>query len=283
MTTTSDQPSGPGAPQPATTLERPSSTDPIFNEIGTIVRFIGTTFKELPKALRYPDEVLRQAARLILGSALVVWTLLVVDGVLVGQIGHYLLQQIGAQSYVGLFAAAGTLKGSAPIFFGFIVAAKIGCGFAAELGAMRINEEIDALEVMGISSQSYLVGTRVLAYIVVAPALWLIGIGMCFYANYLTNVPILGSVSSGGYFSVFWAFTTPTDFALLALLWSMIPTVLVIIIGCYYGMTASGGPAGVGENTAISMAVNVSLITILGAGIMFQAFYGTGVVVPIAN
>ncbi|HTK61425.1 MAG TPA: ABC transporter permease [Pseudonocardia sp.] len=257
--------------------------DPLFDQIGAVMRFIGATIVDLPRALRYPDEVLRQAARLILGSALVVWTLLIVDGVLVGQIGHYLLQQIGAQSYVGLFAAAGTLKGSAPIFFGFIVAAKIGCGFAAELGAMRINEEIDALEVMGISSQTYLVGTRVLAFIIVVPAMWLIGIGMCFYANYLTNVPILGSVSAGGYFSVFWAFTTPTDFALLALVWSAIPTILVTIIGCYFGMTAKGGPAGVGENTAISMAVNVSLITILGAGIMFQAFYGTGVVVPIAN
>lgn len=281
--TSSHQPASPATTEPNSKFERGAFADPTFSQVGAILRFIVRTFAELPKSLLYPDEVLRQAARLILGSAVVVWTLLIVDGALVGQIGHYLLQQIGAQSYVGLFAAAGTLKGSAPIFFGFIVAAKVGCGFAAELGAMRINEEIDALEVMGISPQAYLVGTRVMAFIVVAPALWLIGIGLCFYANYITNVPILGSVSAGGFWSVFWAFTTPTDFALLALIWAIVPTILVIIIGCYFGMSASGGPAGVGENTAFSMAVNVSLITILGAGIMFQAFYGTGVVVPIAN
>lgn len=283
MTTTMDRPSASPPPGQEPVGERARFFDPVTDELGAILRFIGLTVKELPRSLRYSDEILRQAASLIISSGFVIWSLLIVDGVLVGEIGHYLLQQIGAQSYAGLFAAAGTIKGSAPIFFGFIVAAKIGCGFAAELGAMRINEEIDALEVMGISPQAYLVGTRVLAYLIVAPVLWLIGVAFIYYSIYITNVVVLGSVSAGGFTSVFWAFTTVTDFALLSMVWAILPTILVIIVGCYFGMTASGGPAGVGENTAISMSVNVPIITVIGAGIMFQAFYGTGVVVPIAN
>lgn len=270
------------APSP-TVPDVGAQTRRLVDEIGEIVRFIGSTFVELPQALRFPSEVMRQLARIILGSSLVIWTMLLIDGVLVGQIGHYLLGQIGAQSYVGLFAAAGTLKGSAPIFFGFIIAAKIGCGFAAEIGAMRINEELDAMKVMGIPVGPYVVGTRVLAMIIAVPFLWLIGIGICFYANYVTNVPLLGSVSSGGYTSVLWAFTTPTDFAIRGLIWASIPAILAVIISCYYGMTASGGPVGVGENTARSMVANVVLVAVLGAGIMFQLIYGTTVVVPIAN
>lgn len=268
---------------PLSIPESPVAKMRLVDEIGEIVQYIGTTFKELPQALRFPSEIMRQLARIILGSSLVIWSMLLIDGVLVGQIGHYLLGQIGAQSYVGLFAAAGTLKGSAPIFFGFIIAAKVGCGFAAELGAMKINEEIDAMRVMGIPIGPYLVGTRVIATIIAAPFLWLIGIGVCFYANYVTNVVILGSVSSGGYTSVLWAFTTPADFAIRGLIWACIPVILSVIIACYYGMSASGGPVGVGENTARSMVANVILVAVLGAGIMFQLVYGTTVVVPIAN
>lgn len=279
MTAVADHAPPPPAPEAPAAPRRRRLPD----EIGEIVRFTGTTLVELPQALRYPTEVIRQLAKIITGSAVVIFALMLVDGVLVGEIGHYLLGQIGAQSYVGLFAAAGTLKGSAPIFFGYMVAAKIGCGYAAELGAMRINEEIDAMKVMGIPEGPYLVGTRVLAFIIAAPFLWLIGIGICFYANYVTNVDMLGSVSAGGYTDVLWAFTTPTDFAVRSLLWAVLPAVLVVIVACYYGMTASGGPVGVGANTAKSMVANVVLVSVLGAGIMFQFIYGTTVVVPIAN
>lgn len=274
----------PASPAPAAgPLPIPQRGRRLPDEIGDIVRFTGLTLYELPQALRYPTEVLRQLAKIITGSSLVIFALMLVDGILVGEIGHYLLGQIGAQSYVGLFAAAGTLKGSAPIFFGYMVAAKIGCGYAAELGAMRINEEIDAMKVMGIPEGPYLVGTRVLAFLIAAPFLWLIGIGICFYANYVTNVDMLGSVSAGGYTDVLWAFTTPTDFALRSLVWACLPSALVVIVACYYGMTASGGPVGVGANTAKSMVANVVLVSVLGAGIMFQLIYGTTVVVPIAN
>lgn len=281
MTAVADpSPESPERPAP---LPIPAREHRLVDEIGEIVRFTVTTLRELPLAVKYPTELLRQVSKIITGSAVVVFALLLIDGVLVGEIGHYLLGQIGAQSYVGLFAAAGTLKGSAPIFFGYMVAAKIGCGFAAELGAMQINEEVDAMKVMGIPIGPYLVGTRVLAFMIAAPFLWLIGIGICFYANYVTNVVMLGSVSAGGYTDVFWSFTTPTDFAVRSLLWACGPAVLVVIVSCFYGMTAKGGPVGVGENTAKSMVANVVLVSVLGAGILFQLIYGTTIVVPIAN
>lgn len=283
MTTTNDRDAGSG-PEPA----EPEFDDPprptgVLNEMGLIVRFIGTTFREFPQTLAFPSEILRQAATIILSSTFVIWGFLLVNGVLVAQIGFYLLGQLGAQSYVGLFAAAGTLKGSSPILFGYIVAAKIGCGFAAELGSMRINEEIDAMRVMGIPAGPYLVGTRVLGFLIAAPFLWLSGIAICFFAAYVVDVPILNAVSPGGYSDVFWSFTTPTDVIVRSLVWAIIPLIFVVNIACYFGYTVSGGPVDVGDNTAKSMVTNVVLISVFGAGTLFQLFYGSTVILPIGN
>lgn len=282
MTLTSEQLDPPPLP-PSRTRNRKGGPDNLIAELGDALRFAVRTIVELPLALRYPSEVLRQAAIVILSSSLVVWTMLIVSGVVVGQTGHYLLTQIGASSYIGLFAAAGTAKAICPIFFGYIIAAKNGCGIVAELGSMRINEEIDAMEVMGIPARQYLVGTRVLGFIIAAPFLWMIGLGLAFVSIYVTNVHIFATASEGGYLDVFWAFLTPGDLLVRSPIWALIPAILAVIVSCYYGFTASGGPVGVGENTAKSMAVNVVLVSVVGCAIMFQLMYGTSVIVPIAN
>lgn len=281
MTTTNDRlPPGP-APVP-----RPNRTPPpanLLEEIGDLLRFSGGILRALPLAFRYPTEILRQAGIMILSSALIIWTLLLTGGVLVAEVGEYLLTAVGAQGYIGFFNSAGINKVTCPMFFGYIVAAKIGCGIVAELGSMRINEEIDAMEVMGIDSRSYLIGTRVLAWLLAGPFLFLIGTGLGFVAGYFTSVEIYSTASAGAYNETFWAFTTPADLLLRSLLWAMLPSTAIIFASAYYGFTAKGGPVGVGVNTARSMVVNVIVVSILGGAVLFQFFYGTGVIVPIAN
>jgi phospholipid/cholesterol/gamma-HCH transport system permease protein len=261
----------------------PSEHKNIFAELATLVSWIGRTIAELPQSLRYPDEIIRQLAKAWTSSCFVVWGMGLTSGFIVGEVGHYLLQQIGAQAYIGLFSAAGTLKATTPVFFGFMVAAKIGCGYVAELGSMRINEETDAMEVMGVSSLPYLVGTRVWAAIIAMPVLFITSLSCAFIGNYVTNVLIYHTASAGGYNYVFWAFTTSADLFLRSMFWAVVPSIAAVIIACYYGYNAQGGPVGVGEATARSMMINIVMVNVFGAGIMFELFYGTSIIVPIGN
>lgn len=251
-------------------------------ELGEIGRWTVRTTIELPAALRFPEEILRQTAILLLSNAIPIWTMLLVFGVFIGELGFYTLTQIGAQAYMGLFAAAGTLKATNPVFFGFVVAAKTGTGFVAELGAMRINDEIDALEVLGVPPRAYLVGTRVWASLIALPMLYLVGMGISFTFAWYGSTQIYSAVSSGGFLRVFWSFITPFDLAGGSMGWAMSTAFLAVIVGCYYGFHASGGAVGVGENAAKSMSLNVVIVA-LASGLVFQAVYGTGVVLPIGN
>lgn len=251
-------------------------------ELGEIGRWIVRTLIELPQALRYPTEIIRQTAILLLSNAIPIWAMLFTFGVFLSEIGYYVLLQIGAQAYTGLFANAGSLKATSPVFFGFIVAAKTGTGYVAEIGAMRINEEIDALEVLGIHSKAYLVGTRVWAALIALPMLYITGMLICFLTIGFGSVNIYHAVSRGGFWRVFWSFASPFDIAVGSMGWAMIAAIIAVIVGLYYGYNATGGAVGVGENAAKSMALNVVVVAML-SGMYFQAVYGTGVILPIGN
>lgn len=251
-------------------------------ELGHIGRWIVRTTVELPEALRYPQEILRQAAIILLSNAIPLWSMLLVFGVFIGELGYYTLIQIGAQAYMGLFAAAGTLKVTDPVFFGFVVAAKTGTGFVAELGAMRINDEIDALEVLGVPPRAYLVGTRVWASLIALPLIYMTGLSITFYFVWLSSTQMFNAVSSGGFLRVFWSFISPFDLTLGSTGWALSTSFLAVIVGCYYGFNAKGGAVGVGENAAKSMSLNVVIVA-LASGLFFQGVYGTTVILPIGN
>ena len=147
--------------------------------------------------------------------------------------------------------------------FGYIMAAKVGTGIVAELGAMRINEEIDALEVMGVKPITFLAATRLLAAWMVLPFIYISAVGVGFLASYLAVVKQIGDVSSGGYFLIFWMFQNPPDL-LFSVVKAMFMATAIVLVGCYYGYTASGGPVGVGTATAKSMVLNIVLVHIIG-------------------
>jgi len=161
------------------------------------------------------------------------------------------------------------------------MAAKVGTGIVAELGSMRISDEIDALEVMGISGMTFLCATRLLAAWLVLPFVYVISIGAGFLASYIAVVQQIGDVSSGGYFLIFWEFQNPPDL-LFSLIKAMAMATLIVLVGCYYGYNASGGPVGVGTATAKSMVLNlvgVHLIGMLGT----QLFWGANPRAPIGG
>jgi phospholipid/cholesterol/gamma-HCH transport system permease protein len=250
---------------------------------GEIVRFCSTVVGEVfsLKVLRFFGEALRQAGLLIISSTLVIWGLIFITGLQCGIEGAYFNRAVGSPAYAGVFAAWCDLRELVPYAFGYMMAAKVGTGIVAELGSMRISDEIDALEVMGISSMTFLCATRLLASWLVLPFLYLAGIGAGFFASYLAVVEQIGEVSSGGYSLIFWMFQNPPDL-LYSMIKAMAMATVIVLVGCYYGYTASGGPVGVGTATAKSMVLNIVLVHLIGM-LGTQLFWGANPRAPIGG
>ena len=131
---------------------------------GEITKFCSTVLVEVVglKVLKFFGEALRQSGILIVSSALVIWGLVFIIGLQCGIEGAYFNRSVGSPAYAGVFAAWCDLRELVPYAFGYMMAAKVGTGIVAEIGSMRITEEIDALEVMGIDSVTFLCATRLL-------------------------------------------------------------------------------------------------------------------------
>jgi phospholipid/cholesterol/gamma-HCH transport system permease protein len=251
-----------------------------FGEIGRFgVRVAGLVYSG--RVLRFFGEAIRQAGILIFGSALIVWAFIFILGLQCGLQGAYFFRAQGAPGYAGLFAAFCDLREAAPYAFGYILSAKVGTGIVAEIGAMRISEEIDALEVMGVPPLTFLCGTRLLAAWIALPVMYLVGIGGMYLASYFTVVKQVGDVSSGGYTLIFWMFQSPPDL-IFSLTKAMAMATVIVLVGCYYGYTASGGPVGVGTATAKSMVFNIIAVHILGM-LGTVVFWGANPRVPIGG
>jgi phospholipid/cholesterol/gamma-HCH transport system permease protein len=251
---------------------------------GEIGGFAGSVIRDVwgLRVFRFFGEALRQAGILIVGSTGVIWGLVFVTGLgTCGIGGAYFNESLGTPNYAGVFAAWCNLREAVPYAFGYMMAAKVGTGIVAELGAMRISEEIDALEVMGINSMTFLCATRLLAAWLVLPFMYVGAIGVAYLASYIAVVDQIGYTSSGGYLLIFWQFQNAPDF-LFSVIKGMTMATAIVLVGCYYGYNASGGPVGVGRATAKSMVLNLVLVNLIG---MFgtQVFWGANPRAPIGG
>jgi phospholipid/cholesterol/gamma-HCH transport system permease protein len=252
-----------------------------WNRIGRQTRFYGRTLRGIPDAIiLYPGEVIRLIAQMGLGAgalAIIGGTIAIVGfltlttGALVAVQGYNQFSSIGVEALTGFASAFFNVRLIAPLTAGVGMAATIGAGATAQLGAMRINEEIDALEVMGIKSIPYLASSRVIAGIIVVIPLYCVAVLMSFFAARVGTTLIYGQ-STGVYDHYFRTFLNPTD-----LLWSFLQAlsmaVVIMLVHTFYGFTATGGPAGVGE--AVGRAVRTSLIVAALVTVMLSlAVYG---------
>jgi len=250
---------------------------------GEIIKFTGRIVGQVYglRVFRFFGEALRQSGILILSSTIVIWGLVFIIGLQCGIEGAYFNRSVGAPAYAGVFSAWCDLRELIPYAFGYMMAAKVGTGIVAELGSMRISDEIDALEVMGIDSITFLCATRLLAAWLVLPFMYLAAIGAGFFASYLAVVQQIGEVSSGGYFLIFWSFQNPPDL-LFSVIKAMFMATAIVLVGCYYGYNAGGGPVGVGTATAKSMVLNLVLIHLIGM-LGTQLFWGANPRAPIGG
>jgi phospholipid/cholesterol/gamma-HCH transport system permease protein len=234
-------------------------------------RVVGDVFNL--RVLPFFGETMRQAGIVILGSGLVIWALAFVLGLQCGIEGAYFGRSIGAPASGGAFSAICDLRELLPLAFGWMMSAKVGTGLVAEIGAMRISDEIDALEVMGIDSLVFLCATRLLAAWIVLPFMYVGAVGLGFLGSYLAVVVQVGEVSQGGYFLMFWMFQNPPDL-FFSVIKGMAMATVIVLVGCYYGYTASGGPVGVGAATAKSMVFNTVMVHLIGM-LGTQIFWGS--------
>jgi phospholipid/cholesterol/gamma-HCH transport system permease protein len=235
-------------------------------QVGTQTQFYGQTVKSIGDAFaHYRIEIVRLIAQMGLGTGalaviggtvVIVGFLTLTTGALVATQGYKQFEQVGTEALTGFASAYFNVRLIAPLTAGIALAATIGAGATAQLGAMRINEEIDALEVMGIRSIAYLASTRVVAGIIVVIPLYCVAMLMSFLAARFGTTAIYGQ-STGVYDHYFNTFLNPTD-----LIWSFFLAVsmaiVIMLVHTYYGYTAAGGPAGVGE--AVGRAVRTSLV-----------------------
>ena len=250
---------------------------------GEIAKFCARVMGEVYtfKVGKFFGEALRQAGILILGSALVIWGLAFILGLTCGIEGAYFNRSVGAPAYAGVFSAWCDLREIMPYAFGYMMSAKVGTGLVAEIGAMKISDEVDALEVMGISSLTFLCSTRLLAAWMVLPFMYIAAVGAGFVASYLAVVQQIGEVSSGGFFLIFWMFQNPPDL-FYSLIKAMAMATVIVLVGCYYGYNASGGPVGVGTATAKSMVLNTVMVHLVGM-VGTQIFWGSNPRAPIGG
>ena len=261
-----------------------------LDNLGKQLKFYVTAVAWTPRTIkRYKKETGRLLGEVTLGSGSlatiggtvgVITMLTFFTGTNVGLQGYAALNQLGTAAFSGFVSAYFNTREIAPLVAGIALAATVGCGFTAQLGAMRISEEVDALEVMAVPSLPFLVTTRIIAGLIAIIPLYTIGLLSSYFATRLTVTQFFGQ-SAGTYDHYFQLFLPPGD-----VLWSfgkvLVFAVVVILIHCYYGYNASGGPAGVG--VAVGRAVRTSIVAINVIDLMLSmAIWGTTTTVRLAG
>lgn len=267
--------------------EKPANS---LAEMGKDIRFHGLVLAWIPRTLkRYPRDILRLLSEVSFGSGalaviggtigvMVGMTLFV--GTVVGMQGYAALNQLGASTLNGFISAYFNTREIAPLVSALALSATVGAGFTAQLGAMRINEEVDALTVMAVPSVPYLVTTRVIAGFIAIIPLYVIGLLSSYVGSRLVTVYFYGQ-SPGTYDHYFNLFLPPIDI-LLSFLKVLVFSVLIILIHCRLGFKAKGGPAGVG--IAVGTAVRRSIVTVASLDlVMSMVLWGTTTTVRIAG
>ncbi|WP_412523600.1 MlaE family ABC transporter permease [Dietzia lutea] len=261
-----------------------------FDSLGDQLAFHLRAIRWIPQTIvHYRKEVLRLIAEVTFGVgvlAVLGGTIGVIvmmsgfTGVVVGLQGYAALDQIGSSVLTGFLSAYVNTREVAPLVASLALSATVGCGFTAQLGAMRISEEIDALEVMAIPSVPYLVTTRIIAGFIAVIPLYVVGLLSSYLATRGVNTMVQGQ-STGSFDHYFHLFLPPED-VIYSFIKVIIFAFVLVMIHCYYGFTATGGPAGVGVAVGRAVRTTIVVVAILNFFVGL-ALWGTTTTVRVAG
>ena len=221
------------------------------------------------------SDIVAGAGAFVVGGGMVflVAALALAAGATVGVQAFMGLSQIGAESFVGLAGSYANTREITPLIAAVALSAQVGSSFTAEIGAMRVSEEIDALEVMSVPSLVYLVCTRLVAMVVALIPLYMVALFTSFYGTRVMTTGVF-DMSPGLYDYYFNLYLPPID-----ILYSVIKVVVfaveICLIHSYYGYYASGGPVGVGR--AVGVAIRTTIIVVVLTNLLLSyLFWGGG-------
>ncbi len=261
-----------------------------LEEYGDQLLFYAKAISWTPRAIRrYRGEIAKILAEvafgaggltLIAGTVGVIAFLSFFAGTEVGLQGYASLSQIGVSKFTAFISAYFNTREVAPLVAGIALAATVGCGYTARLGSMRISEEIDALEVMGVPSIPFLVTTRMIAAFLAVIPLYIVAL----FASYLSPrlITVFVFKQSAGTYDHYFKVFLPVEDVFYSFGKLIVLAVLVILIHCYYGFSAGGGPAGVG--VAVGKAIRSSIVTVVVADFFLTfAIWGSTTTVRITG
>ena len=254
----------------------------MVSEAGRMGSFAFNALLSLRGVWHHTAEVLRQCAILIMGSALVIWGMEFVVGGECALFGTYLLRTFGASGAIGFFTEICDPRALFPLMFGYIFAAKVGCGLVAEIGSMRISDEISGLESVGVDSMRYVVGTRLMGALLAMPVIYVVGVLIGTAGSYVTVVLQIQEVSHGGWSALHWGYQSFGDNA-VGFVQAMAVGSAIVLVATFYGYTVRGGPVEVGAATARSMIVNLVLIHLIILAISTAYWGGANARLPIGG
>lgn len=254
----------------------------LLTEMGELTVFSMHALCALPGSLRYFSEALRINARITRRTSLLLFVMCMFLGFSIANFSFFFLRSIGASDLVGIVPGLVDGRQLAPQMFAYVFSGSVCCAIAAELGAARIQEEVDAYEATGIDPMEFLVGVRLIAVLLFVPLAAVLAQAGILAGSYVTIVPILKGNTSHQYvdtfFSIYPIATLVKSSVMIACL-----TLQCALVACYYGMRQSGaGPAAVGGSVARSLGVNLLLLH-FNFSITALFFFGGSLGVPIGD
>jgi phospholipid/cholesterol/gamma-HCH transport system permease protein len=232
-----------------------------FREAGEMSRFTARFFKELSKPKQEYDEFINQCFLIGYKTLTLVGVTAFIMGLVLTIQSRPTLLEFGAESLLPAMVSVSLIREIAPVITALICAGKIGSGLGAELGSMKVTEQIDAMEVSGTNPFKYLVVTRVMAATLMVPLLSSLANAVSLYGGYL-GVNIRGHVSWNLYwFQVFDALSFGD--VLPSLIKTFFFGFAIGIVGCYKGFSSQKGTEGVGRSATTAVIVASLMVFII--------------------
>jgi phospholipid/cholesterol/gamma-HCH transport system permease protein len=232
--------------------------------------------------VRHTSDIVAGAGAVVVGGGMVfvVAAMALAVGATVGVQAIAGLSQVGAESYVGIVGALANTREITPLIAGVALSAQVGASFTAEIGSMRISEEIDALEVMSIPSLVYLVSTRIVALVAALVPLYLVAMFASFWGTRFVTTQLFGA--SPGLYDYYFRLYLPTIDVAYSAIKVAIFAVEVGLIHGYFGYFATGGPAGVGR--AVGVAIRITIVVVVSTNLLLSyVFWGTTTTVSLTG
>lgn len=249
---------------------------PIFqllNRLGDMTLFLAESFRQIPYSRRLIGKVVQQVYVIGAKSMFVILLIGLFTGLVLGLQAFYAMSMFGAQGMLGSLLALTLIREMAPVLTAVMITARAGSAMTAEIGVMRISDQIDALEVMDIHPIGYLVSPRLLAALITFPLLTSIFTVIGIFGGYLSACVLL-SLNEGRYFSGIESSVTLHDIQ-GCFLKAAVFAVLVILVCCYQGYNAHQRKDGKGAEAvgnATTSAVVMSCVLILMADYVLTSF-----------